>query len=95
MLTVYIIVIAVMSVICAAAFGIDKLKSKGDISRTPEIVLLSLMTFGGAVGGLIGMYVFRHKTNPITKFHFTITLFLSLAAQIFLFFTLMGGELHG
>ena len=95
MLTVYIIVLVVMSVLCALAFGIDKLKSKGGVSRTPEIVLLSLMSLGGAVGGLVGMYVFRHKTNPITKFHFIITLFASIAVQAFLLFKLIGGASHG
>jgi len=95
MLKIYVIVLAAMSVLCAAAFGIDKIKSKGDASRTPEIVLLSLMTFGGAVGGLVGMYVFRHKTNPITKFHFTITLFVSLAVQAFLLYKMIGGAANG
>ena len=47
----------------------------------PEIVLLTLTTFGGAVGAMIGMYVLRHKTNPVTKFHFAVTAWLSLAVQ--------------
>ena len=31
--------------------------------RTPEAVLLALGFFGGSVGALLGMQVFRHKTK--------------------------------
>ena len=84
MIRAYIIVVAVMSVLTAAAFLIDKLISAGGGRRIPEIALLSLIAFGGAAGGVVGMYVFRHKSNAIMKFHFALTLLASLAAQIFL-----------
>ena len=90
MLKYYIITIAVMSVLTFIAFAVDKIKSSGDSSRIPEIVLLSLISFGGSVGGLIGIYVLRHKTNPITKFHFAVTEFAALAVQAFLLIKLAG-----
>lgn len=90
MLKIYIITLAVMSVLTFVAFAIDKIKSSGDSSRIPEMVLLSLITFGGSVGGLIGIYVLRHKTNPITKFHFALTEFAALAVQAFLLIKLAG-----
>ena len=90
MLKIYIITLAVMSVLTFVAFAIDKIKSSGDSSRIPEMVLLSLITFGGAVGGLVGIYVLRHKTNPITKFHFALTEFAALAVQTFLLIKLAG-----
>ena len=90
MLKFYIITLAAMSVLTFIAFAIDKIKSSGDNSRIPEIVLLSLISFGGSVGGLIGIYVLRHKTNPITKFHFALTEFVALAVQAFLLIKLAG-----
>lgn len=90
MLKVYIITLAVMSVLTFITFAIDKIKSSGDSSRIPEIVLLSLISFGGSVGGLLGIYVLRHKTNPITKFHFAITEFAALAVQAFLLIKIAG-----
>ena len=90
MLKIYIITVAVMSVLTFITFAIDKIKSSGDSSRIPEIVLLSLISFGGSVGGLIGIYVLRHKTNPITKFHFALTEFAALAVQAFLLIKLAG-----
>ena len=90
MLKYYIITVAVMSVLTLVAFAIDKIKSSGDSSRIPEIVLLSLISFGGSVGGLIGIYVLRHKTNPITKFHFAVTEFAALAVQSYLLIMLAG-----
>ena len=82
LLLIYGILIAVMSILALAVFAYDKSRSsKEDGGRIPEIVLLSLATFGGAIGALIGMYCLRHKTNPLTKFHFAITVWLSLAVQ--------------
>ena len=93
-MTTYIIIICVMSFITLAAFAVDKLKSKNEgNTRIPEMVLLSLCTFGGSVGALIGMYVLRHKTNFVTKFHFAITVWLSLAVQIVVFL-MLGGVLN-
>lgn len=90
MLKIYIITLAAMSVLTLVAFAIDKIKSSGDSSRIPEMVLLSLVSFGGSVGGLIGIYALRHKTNPITKFHFAITEFAALAVQAYLLIMLAG-----
>lgn len=79
---VYFALLAVMSLITLICFAADKKNaSKEGRGRMPEIVLLTLTTFGGAVGAMIGMYVLRHKTNPVTKFHFAVTAWLSLAVQ--------------
>ena len=44
-------------------YGYDKFQAKNDGWRVPEKVLLLLGVFGGAIGGLIGMQVFHHKTR--------------------------------
>ena len=80
---IYLILLAAMSGITFLVFAIDKIKSKKETNaRTPEIVMLSLITFGGAVGGLAGMYLLRHKTNFATKFHFGITVWLAFLVQV-------------
>jgi uncharacterized membrane protein YsdA (DUF1294 family) len=44
-------------------FGYDKFQAKRNGWRIPERVLLGLTLFGGGIGGLAGMLVFRHKTR--------------------------------
>ena len=79
---IYLILLAAMSIITFFVFAVDKIRSKKETNtRTPEIVLLSLFTFGGAVGGLGGMYLLRHKTNFATKFHFGITVWPAFLVQ--------------
>ncbi len=83
MLNVYMIFIAAVSLITVIVFGVDKKISKNEnAKRVPEIVLLSLFSLGGALGGLIGMYSFRHKTVFKDKFHFGIGLWISLILQV-------------
>ncbi|MBE6588217.1 MAG: DUF1294 domain-containing protein [Ruminococcaceae bacterium] len=83
MLTVYLIICGVMSLVTLIIFAIDKIKSKSeDATRIPEIVLLSFISLGGAFGGFFGMYLFRHKTRFSEKFHFGIGLWFSLILQL-------------
>lgn len=57
------VIIIPMSIICFLLFGYDKMQARVDGRRIPEKVLLGLGILGGAVGGLLGMQVFRHKTR--------------------------------
>ena len=43
--------------------GIDKYKAKKGKWRIQEKTLLTLVVLGGGIGGIAGMYVFRHKTQ--------------------------------
>ncbi|MEL7636236.1 MAG: DUF1294 domain-containing protein [Anaerolineaceae bacterium] len=52
-----------LSFITFLLLGYDKFQAKNDGWRVPEKVLLSLGIFGGAIGGLLGMRVFHHKTR--------------------------------
>ena len=82
-LSPYITMLAIVSLICLAAFSFDKfLARRGIEKRIPEIVLLSLIAFGGALGGFIGRNILRHKTNVQTKFQFAVVLYPSLVIQI-------------
>lgn len=60
---IFLIVCAAVSLIAFIAYGADKRKAKKKKWRTPEAVLLGLGFFGGAVGALLGMNLFRHKTK--------------------------------
>ena len=44
-------------------FGIDKLKAKRDSYRISEKTLITICAIGGALGGLLGMMIFHHKTS--------------------------------
>lgn len=73
------IYIGIMSVIAFIVYGIDKLKAKKNLWRVPEKVLILLAFIGGALGALIGMYTFHHKTK---KLKFTVLVPLALIIHI-------------
>ncbi|MBE5743151.1 MAG: DUF1294 domain-containing protein [Clostridiales bacterium] len=75
--------IAVVSIITFFAYGADKSKAKKNKRRTPEKVLLGLSFIGGAVGGILGMNLFRHKTK---HWYFWVVNVLSLIIHAFLFY---------
>lgn len=55
----------------------DKNQARTKQKRIPEALLLLLAFVGGSLGGLLGMYLFHHKTKkPIFKWGFLVlTLF--------------------
>ena len=55
--------IFVMSLIAFILYGVDKKKAQKQVWRIPEAVLLNFGFFGGAIGALLGMKTFRHKTK--------------------------------
>lgn len=58
-LVIYAIVINLMGF---SFMGIDKWKAKKRAWRIPESTLFLAALLGGALGSIIGMYTFRHKT---------------------------------
>ncbi len=72
-------IIFAISFVTMALYGTDKVKAVNGAWRIPEKVLLLFSFFGGALGGTLGMFLFRHKTqHPI----FYLINFLGLAWQI-------------
>jgi len=59
-ITIYLLTI---NVIAFAAYGIDKWKARHGKWRISEMTLILLAFIGGALGALLGMKVFRHKTQ--------------------------------
>ncbi len=82
---IFIIYLALISIITFAVFGIDKLKAVKDKWRSPEKVLFLLSIIGGSVGAILGMYTFRHKTKkPAFKFGIPVILIVQIAIIYFI-----------
>ena len=71
--------ILIMSVVGFISMGADKQKAKKGKWRTPEATLFLIALLGGALGSVLGMYVFRHKTK---HWYFALFMPLILIAQI-------------
>jgi uncharacterized membrane protein YsdA (DUF1294 family) len=82
-LKIYFILITVLTFLC---FGYDKGLSRKNKWRIPEQTLFFLVLFGGTIGGLVGMYTFRHKTN---KTSFILIYYGILLLQITLLYYLL------
>lgn len=58
-----VIYIVAINLITFFTMWLDKRKAKKGKWRIPENTLLILVILGGGIGGIAGMYVFRHKTQ--------------------------------
>ncbi len=58
-----------------ATYGIDKYKARHARWRVREASLLLLAALGGSIGALLGMHLFRHKTQH-KKFRYGVPLIL-------------------
>lgn len=56
-------IILVMSIIAFILYFADKKKAQKNKWRIKEATLLGFGFFGGAIGSLLGMKTFRHKTK--------------------------------
>ena len=79
MIKYYVAFLAIISIIAFISYGVDKRKSKKNKWRTPEKVLLGLGFFGGAIGAIAGMELFRHKTK---HWYFWVVNILGLLWQV-------------
>ncbi len=57
---IYLLIINLASFL---AMYIDKKRAKWGKWRTKESTLFTLVLLGGGIGGIAGMYTFRHKTQ--------------------------------
>lgn len=70
--------------------GIDKRRAKKDQWRIRERTLFLPVLLGGGVGGILGMKVFRHKTQHwYFRFGFPAILILEIAASLWLIWYVM------
>ena len=78
--------LVIINFITFAAFAVDKIAAIERKSRIRIVTLLALAFFGGSVGGLIAMYLLRHKTR---KDYFTVGIPLIMIMQVVLLFYAM------
>ncbi len=79
-----LIYFVIINIITFLAMGIDKRKAQKGKWRISEHALFVLVLLGGGIGGIIGMYHFRHKTKK-PKFYigFPTILILELIGIIY------------
>ncbi|WP_418969428.1 DUF1294 domain-containing protein [Alloscardovia omnicolens] len=75
-LLIYLILVDLLTII---AFAVDKHAALKSNRRVKIVTLLVLAYCGGTVGALLGMYLFRHKTN---KNYFYLGIPLMLIMQV-------------
>ena len=75
--------LAAANVITALLYGADKAKARRGAWRIPEHVLLGCGICGGALGALLGMRLFHHKTR---HWYFLYGLPLILCVQLLLIY---------
>ena len=75
----YLIIVAIMSVVAFAAFGIDKRRAQMNKHRISEKQLHLFALLGGWPGALLGQRWFRHKT---VKLSFRMVMWLICAVHI-------------
>jgi len=63
--TILIVVFAIWNIIVFAMYGIDKIKAKRNKMRISEKTLILVAALMGALGALLGMLAFRHKTQHL------------------------------
>ncbi len=83
LLLIYMIFVNVVTFL---VYGVDKLKAKRSWWRISENALIALALIGGSIGALLGMYLWRHKTQH-KKFKYGVPVILVL--QIVLVVVLM------
>ncbi|RTL13956.1 MAG: DUF1294 domain-containing protein [Flavobacteriaceae bacterium] len=79
-LFIYLIVI---NSLCFLTFGFDKWQAKNNRRRISEFNLLLLASVGGTIGGIVSMYLFKHKTN---KFSFILSFYAIVIIQVVLLY---------
>jgi len=79
---VFLIFAAAINLTTFALYGIDKRRAQKHAWRISEACLLTLPFLGGALGALLGMSCFRHKTKHL-RFRILIPLALLLYTAFF------------
>lgn len=80
-----VIYFVIINILAFLIMGIDKSKAKKGKWRIPESTLMSSVLLGGGIGGIVGMYVFHHKTRkPKFFIGYPLILIIEVIAIIYL-----------
>ena len=83
---IVILYLICINVITFFVFGIDKFLAIKSKRRIPEKDLLALSFIGGAIGGLLAMFIFKHK---VAKGSFLFKFLFVLVATVFIIYFLL------
>lgn len=78
-----LIYLGIINIVTFIFFAADKRKAENNRPRIKIITLLGLCFIGGSAGGLLGMYLLRHKTK---KNYFTVGIPLIILTHLVLIF---------
>ena len=82
---ILVIYLVLINFVLFLTMAIDKSKAKRDKRRVQEATLFLMALLGGSIGGIAGMYCFRHKTRHMSfVIGFPVILALEMALIIFL-----------
>lgn len=77
--------LAIINIVSFILMGFDKRKARKKLWRVPEKILFLSVIVGGAMGGVAGMYVFKHKTKHwYFKYGYPIILMAQVLVLIFI-----------
>lgn len=82
---VFIYFLIAINMIAFMMMGIDKQKARRKQARIRERTLFGIACFGGAIGMIIAMYMFRHKTRHLS---FKIGLPMIVAIQFIIYYVI-------
>ena len=82
LILLYLLIINAISFLLMLA---DKRKAQNHSWRIPERTLFTAAIFGGSIGSILGMYLFRHKTKHLSfTIGMPVILLLQIAAILYL-----------
>jgi uncharacterized membrane protein YsdA (DUF1294 family) len=81
----FLIYFLIVNIICLILFGLDKRRARTGAWRIRERDLFLWAIFGGSLGGWLGMYLFRHKTQHLKfKLGFPLIILLQIGLLYYL-----------
>ena len=83
--SIYDIILAIWNIMVFFIYGTDKLLAKMQKRRISERFLITISIFMGALGALLGMIIFNHKTSKM-KFRVCVPLTVLLNAVVLWWF---------
>ena len=87
--SIFLMYLGVINIVTLILFGIDKWKAVHDRWRIKVVTLFLFVAIGGSVGGLLGMYIFRHKTKQ-PAFRFGVPAILITWIVVYIYITSVG-----
>lgn len=84
-ITIYDTILVAWNILVMFIYGTDKLLAKMHKRRISERFLITISTFMGALGALLGMIIFNHKTSKM-KFRVCVPLTVLLNAVVLWWF---------